>query len=110
MDERSYTPCEYYSHTYTMDGDTTVYDQCVDCGEPRDEDDDEADLRRAHARDDESRHETYVGRLFLLGVAAALVVVLLALTPAVQTWFVTDVVGALKAALSWYEHLPFYMW
>lgn len=29
-----YTPCEEYGHRYDIDGEQ--FEQCIDCGEPRD--------------------------------------------------------------------------
>jgi hypothetical protein len=36
-------PCEEYGHRYTIEPDPEVYGACIDCGEPRDTDEDESE-------------------------------------------------------------------
>lgn len=40
-DWSEWTSCQMYGHRYTIDPDPEVYSSCVDCGEPRDTDEDE---------------------------------------------------------------------
>jgi len=37
IDASQFTPCEWYGHTFTIGNDPEVYDVCVDCGTPHEQ-------------------------------------------------------------------------
>jgi hypothetical protein len=37
IDASQFTTCEWYGHTFTVGNDPEVYDACVDCGTPREQ-------------------------------------------------------------------------